>query len=282
MHRDQPPPQMALPPQARSPIARGRSRRGAGCRPQDRLLNPWSSLPGLPCLPVTGKSPFGQNTAPGSWLWATLWPLPLPSLPALSSGPRQAPDPAVSLPPLLPLPLFCAQPGPAWPPPPCPHRRGPLPLPSPFSVSHSVPPQALFRKQPRCSDLQVPPLPPDVCTQGVTGQWRVMAAWAWVSEPLGSGASETQHPCHPQPPSLLPTPSRRAERSAAPRRLGVFVREAISEGVLWLGRPRERDWHRCREGEYALVSSRFTKTAHPACSPACAPGALGCRVQSPN
>lgn len=40
-----------------------------------------------------------------------------------------------------------------------------------------------------------------------------------------------------------------------------------------------RDRHRCHEGEYALVSSRFTKTAHPACPPACAPhtpAALGC------
>lgn len=37
-----------------------------------------------------------------------------------------------------------------------------------------------------------------------------------------------------------------------------------------------RDRHRCREGEYALVSSGFTKTAHPACPLACAPAALGC------
>lgn len=36
-----------------------------------------------------------------------------------------------------------------------------------------------------------------------------------------------------------------------------------------------RDWHRCLKGEYALASSRFTKTAHPACSPP-APVALGC------
>lgn len=111
------------------------------------------------------------------------------------------------------------------------------------------------------------------------------AAWAWGSEPLGSGASETQHPCHPQPPSLLPTPPCQAERSAAPRRLGVFVREAISEGVLWLGRPRERDGHECREGEYTLVSSRFTKTAHPACPPPtslCPSSSRPHGLQSPN
>lgn len=198
-------------------------------------------------------------------------------MPALSSGPRQAPDPAVSLPPLLSLPLFCAHPGPAWLPPPWP----PFPPFRLLSQSQCTTP-GLVPEAASVFRPSSPPPSPGVCTQGVTGQWQVMAAWAWVSEPLGSGASETQHPCHPQPPSLLPTPLRRAERSAAPRRLGVFVREAISEGVLWLGWPRERDWHRCREGEYALVSSRFTKTAHPACSPACAPGALGCRVQSPN
>ena len=32
-----------------------------------------------------------------------------------------------------------------------------------------------------------------------------------------------------------------------------------------------RDRHRCHEGEYALVSSRFTKTAHPACPPGLCP-----------
>lgn len=73
------------------------------------------------------------------------------------------------------------------------------------------------------------------------------------------------HPhTQPSPPPPNPPPCR-AERSAGHRRLGVFVREAISEGVLWLGWPRERP-ARCREGEYALVSSRFTKTAHPVCS----------------
>lgn len=65
----------------------------------------------------------------------------------------------------------------------------------------------------------------------------------------------------------------------------MLVREAISEGVLWPGRPRESPAQAC-EGEYALASSRLTNTAHPACpSPALA--ALGCtqsgaRVEPPS
>lgn len=100
---------------------------GRGCRSQDRLSSPWSSLLCPPCLPVTDKSPFGQNTAAGSWLRAAWWPPTPPCLPALRSGPRQAADPAVSLPPLLPLSLFCAQPSPVWPPLPWPSPP-PLPL----------------------------------------------------------------------------------------------------------------------------------------------------------
>lgn len=64
----------------------------------------------------------------------------------------------------------------------------------------------------------------------------------------------------------------------------MLVREAISEGVLWPGRPRESPARAC-EGEYALVSSRLTNTAHPAClSPAlAAPGCTqsGARFPTP-
>lgn len=74
---------------------------------------------------------------------------------------------------------------------------------------------------------------------GITGQSRVTATRARVSELLGSGASETQHSPTPHPP-LLRAPPCPAQRSAGHRHLGVFVREAISEGVLWLGWPRER------------------------------------------
>ena len=166
MHRDQCLPRWPCPPPPpdRVPIARGRSRRGGGQAPGQALAS-LESLRCPPCLPVADESPCGQNTAAGSCLWATVWPLPPPCpLPALSSGPRQGLDPAVSLPPLLPLPLFCAQPSLPWPLP---------PLPSP--VSHRAPPQALFWKQPRCSDLHVPL---GVRTQGGTGQSRETEAWA--------------------------------------------------------------------------------------------------------
>lgn len=253
-----------------SAIARRRSRRGGGAGPRTG-----SRVPGALCCahpaslsqishllartlqPAAGSGPHGgPRRRPACLLCAQGRGRPLtPLSPCLPSS--LCPSSALSL-------AQCGL-----------HCRGPPRLPSPFSVSHSagLVPEAALVFRPSHP-------PPRVCAHGGgggTGQLRVTAAWAWGSEPLGSGASETQHLCHPQPPSLLPTPLCQAERSAAPRRLGVFVREAISEGVLWLGRPRERDGHKCREGEYALVSSRFTKTAHPACPPppACALVALG-------
>lgn len=216
-------------PPDQAPHCQGQEQEGRGCGLQE-LLSPWGSLP---------WSPFGQNSAAGSWLWAPLGSLPPPSWPARSSGPGQAPDPAVP----------SASPSPSAPPP----RSPPpavasaavalLPSPPPSQSQSTTPglvPEAASASRPSSPP---PPPTPDVCTQGVTGQSRVTAAWAWGSEPLrtrGLGDAAPLPPSPTRPPFLLPPPACRAESSAAHRRLGVFVREAISEGVLWLGRPRER------------------------------------------
>lgn len=91
------------------------------------------------------------------------------------------------------------------------------------------------------------------------GQSRVTATRARPSEPLGSGASEKQHPATPTLPSSC-VPS-------ALQLTGVWaclcVRRSVRVSCGLGGHVRDR--HRCHEGEYTLVSSRFTKTAHPAC-----------------
>lgn len=149
---------------------------------------------------------------------------------------------------------------------------------SPFSVSHGVATQALFWKQPQCSNIQPPPR----CVHpggGVTGQSRVKATQARMSEPLGSGALERQHPATPAsfPPPGSPMPS-------ALQLIGVWVCLCVRRSVrvsCGLG-GHVRDRHRCHKGEYALVSSRFTKTAHPACPPLAQQLWTAQTVQSPN
>lgn len=133
-------------PPHQAPHGQGQEQEGRGCGLQE-LLSPWSSLP---------WSPFGQNSAAGSWLWAPLGSLPPPSWPARSSGPGQAPDPAVRLPPLLPLPLLRAHPRPPWPPPPWPSSP-PLPR---LSQSQSTTPGLV----PEAASVSRPSSPlPRVC-----------------------------------------------------------------------------------------------------------------------
>lgn len=116
------------------------------------------AVPALP--PCHRQVTFGQNTVAGSWLWATLWPLLPPSLPGLSSRPRQAPDRAVSLPPLLPLPLFCAQPSPSWRPPLWPPPLWPSSPPLPLlSQSQRTAPGLV----PEAASVFRPSSPPWVC-----------------------------------------------------------------------------------------------------------------------
>ena len=172
-------------PPDQAPHCQGQEQEGRGCGLQE-LLSPWSSLL---------WSPFGQNSAAGSWLWAPLGSLPPPSWPARSSGPGQAPDPAVRLPPLLPLPLLRAHPRPPWPPPPWPSSP-PLPL----SVSRRAPPQAVFRKQPRCPDL---PVPSPGCVR--TGGHGSVAGDSSLG--LGVRAAADQGPRRRGTPAPLPSPA---------------------------------------------------------------------------
>lgn len=79
--------------------------------------------------------------------------------------------------------------------------------------------------------------PLGVCAQGVTVS-RETATPARESEPLESGASSETAPRPSSAPYPPPRPS--GAQPSAPQLTGVFVREAISEGVLWLGQPRER------------------------------------------
>lgn len=225
-HRDQTPPQMALPPRPGPPLpgagAGGQGVRAPGALESLELFAVVAFWPEL-CSRQLALGPAG---VPASALLACselrAW-----------TGPRSR--------------CPSASPSPSAPPP-----RSPSPAVASAAVAllPSPPPsQSVAEHHPRpCSGsslgvqtFQSPP--PGVCAQGVTGQSRVTAAWAWGSEPLrtrGLGDAAPLPPSPPRPPSLLPPPACRAERSAAHRRLGVFVREAISEGVLWLGRPRER------------------------------------------
>lgn len=215
---------------------------------------------------------FGQDCSRELALGHTV--APDTALPAYSklrayTGPSACCFPALSLPSALSSPLSIARRG---------LRRRGLhccglrrcgpPPPTPQSVTCSNPGLAL-----EASSVFKTFTPPGcVHPGGITGQLRRTATRAGCLSCWDQGP--WRHSTLPPPPFLFPAPPRRAQSSAGHRHLGVCVREAISEGVLWLG-GHVRDWPRCREGEYALVSSRFTKTAHPACSPP-APAALGC------
>lgn len=176
---------------------------------------------------------------------------PATALPACSKLREQvqAPPPAVVLPPSLPSALSSAQPSPAWPlawpPPPW------SPLLWPSSLWPSSPPtsQSVTRSHPDlvleaasvCKHSSSPPPPRARCVH--LGGSLVSREW----QQLGSGCLSCwgQGPRRhstlpPSAPSFLHAPPCRAGRSAGHRRLGVLVREAISEGVLWLGQPRER------------------------------------------
>lgn len=221
----------------------------------------------------------------------TLWPehrsrqLPLghrvaptaaPPLPALSSGPRQGPDPAVSLPPLLPLPLFCAQPSLPW----------PLP-PLPYPVSHPHHPRPCSG-----SSLGVQTFTsPWVCAHRaarVSRERRKLGPGClsrWGQGPRRHGSPATTSPPAPSCPPHSPHPPPPHAEPRALQLTGIWACLCATRSVrvsCGLG-GHVRDWHRCREGEYALVSSRFTNTAHPACPPSLGSGSSGLhRVQSPN
>lgn len=164
-----------------------------------------------------------------SWLWATPWPLPHSSLPPhlLSSGPRPAPPPLPPCLPLLPLlPPLCRV-WPRWPPPSPPPVQSVTGVATPSLCSGSRLGVETFRH------------PLGVCTAGHGSverrQLRPECLSRWNQGP------PRQHPAPPpSPPAPYPPPRPAGAQPSAPQLTGVFVREAISEGVLWLGQPRER------------------------------------------
>lgn len=100
----------------------------------------------------------------------------------------------------------------------------------------------------------------------------------WGQGPRRHGSPATTSPPAPSCPPHSPHPPPPRAEPRALQLTGVWACLCARRSVrvsCGLG-GHVRDWHRCREGEYALVSSRFTNTAHPACPPAWAPAALGC------
>ena len=100
--------------------------------------------------------------------------------------------------------------------------------------------------------------------------WRV---WAAGLRGLGDAAPPSSPAPYPPPYPTGAEPSQALHSSQA----CLCVRRSVRVSCGLGGHVRAR--HRCREGEYTLVISGFTKTAHPACPLACtpcAPAALGC------
>lgn len=99
----------------------------------------------------------------------------------------------------------------------------------------------------------------------VSGQSRVTATRARASAAgiRGLGDAPHTHTAFPSSPTPL-----HAEPSAL-QVTGIWaclcVRRSVRVSCGSGGHVRDRLG--CRQGEYALVSSRFTKTAHPVCSP---------------
>ena len=191
------------------------------------LWNSWSSSLCPPGLPVTGSHlldrtlqlALGHTVAPAT----LLTPSPPAELRA-EAGPSSAaslPPPPPSAPSSL---LSLAQVAPSFS--------------SPCSVSHRGSyPKPMFRKPSWCSNLQAAPR--RVRTAGHESverrQLRPECLSRWNQGP------RRQHPAPPpSPPAPYPPPRPSGAQPSAPQLTGMFVREAISEGVLWLGQPRER------------------------------------------
>ena len=216
--------------------------------------NSWSSLLCPPGLPVT-KSHLLERTLQLA-LGHTVDPATLrnPSPPAelrAEAGPSSCRFPAS---PSSLCSLLSAQSGPGGP------RRGPLLLLPLSSQSRGSYPKPLFRKPPWCSNLQAPPRRVRTGGHGSVErrQLRPESLSRW-----NQGPPRRQHPAPPPPPTLLPAllgPSRALRNSQACLCVRRSVRVSCGLGS------HVRDRHRCREGEYTLVSSEFTKTAHPACT----------------
>lgn len=187
--------------------------------PRTGLSDAWSSAL---CPPA---SPSHVSPLAGTLQWA-LGRVPwLPtSVPALSSGPSQAPCPLSPYLSLLVLPpVHSAEP--AWPPLLWPLTPTPL-----LSQSRCSLPRPCSG-----SSLGVQILEPPWCVHaGGHGSVESNSTSGRGIRASGMGALETPPSATPSPLPLL----NRASRRSHP--LGVFVREAISEGVLWLGWPRER------------------------------------------